>query len=52
MYTWLWHRIPGGVPGKLAGCTILLLGVVALLFFVLFPWVDPRLPFNQVTINQ
>ncbi|HEX3815870.1 MAG TPA: hypothetical protein VHX59_23785 [Mycobacteriales bacterium] len=52
MYTWLWHKLPGGLPGKLAGCTVLLLAVVALLFFVVFPWVDPRLPFNQVTINQ
>lgn len=52
MYTWLWRKLPGGVPGKVAGCFVLLLAVVALLFFVVFPWVDPRLPFNQVTINQ
>jgi hypothetical protein len=52
MYTWLWRKLPGGLPGKIAGCTVLALAVVALLFYVVFPWVDPRLPFNQVTINQ
>jgi hypothetical protein len=52
MYTWLWRKIPGGVPGKVAGCFVLFVAVTALLFFVIFPWVDPRLPFNQVTINQ
>jgi hypothetical protein len=52
MYTWLWRKLPGGLPGKIAGCTVLAIAVVALLFYVVFPWVDPRLPFNQVTINQ
>ncbi len=52
MYTWLWRKLPGGLPGKIGGCTVLALAVVALLFYVVFPWVDPRLPFNQVTINQ
>ena len=52
MYGWLWHKLPGGLPGKIGACTVLFVGVVALLFFVVFPWVDPRLPFNQVTINQ
>jgi hypothetical protein len=28
---------------------LLILGVLALLFFVVFPWAEPRLPFNDVT---
>ena len=28
-----------------------LAAVLALLFFVVFPWVEPRLPFNDVTVN-
>jgi hypothetical protein len=51
MYVWLWHKLPGGIPGKLAGCLVLLFAVVALLFLVVFPWASPRLPFNHVTVN-
>ena len=52
MYTWLWRKLPGGLPGKIGGSLLLVLAVVALLFFVVFPWVEPRLPLNDVTINQ
>ncbi|HVF04412.1 MAG TPA: hypothetical protein VNA20_06205 [Frankiaceae bacterium] len=50
MYTWIWRHLPGGVPGKIVGTLLLLAGAVALLFFVVFPWAEPRLPFNQVTV--
>ncbi len=52
MYGWIWRRLPGGVPVKVIGSAILILAVVALLFFVVFPYVDPRLPFNDVTVDQ
>ncbi len=52
VYTWIWRKLPGGLPGKIAGCAILFLAVAALLFFVVFPYVEPRLPFNNVTVNQ
>jgi len=52
MYGWLWRTLPGGLGGKLAGCFALLLGVLALLFLVIFPWVEPRLPWNDVTVNS
>jgi hypothetical protein len=51
VYVWIWHRLPGNVAAKLAGCLVLLVGVCALLFFLLFPWVEPRLPFNDVTVD-
>jgi hypothetical protein len=50
MYTWIWRHIPGGIAGKLLGTLVLLAGVLALLFLVVFPWVEPRLAFNQVTV--
>jgi hypothetical protein len=52
MYSWIWRTLPGGLPGKLLGSVILIGIVVALLLFVVFPWVEPRLPLNDVTINQ
>jgi hypothetical protein len=51
VYGWLWRRLPGGRPGKLLAAFGLLVAVLALLFFVVFPWVEPRLPFNEVTVD-
>lgn len=52
MYGWLWRRLPGGIPGKLLGCAALLFATLVLLFLVVFPWAGPKLPFNQVTVDQ
>jgi uncharacterized membrane protein YadS len=32
--------------------TVLVLGTVALLLFVIFPWVEPWLPFNNITTEE
>jgi hypothetical protein len=52
MYEWIWRKLPGGLAAKLGGCVGLFAGVLALLFFVIFPWVEPRLPWNDVTVNS
>ena len=52
MYTWIWRHLPGGMPGRLAGSFALLIGALALLFLLIFPWAEPRLPFNNVTVDQ
>lgn len=52
MYTWIWRTLPGGLPGKLLGTLLLLTAAVLLLFFVLFPAVEPLLPFNDVTVGS
>ena len=52
MYEWLWRKLPGGLAAKLGGCVVLFAGVLALLFFVIFPWAEPRLPWNDVTVNS
>jgi hypothetical protein len=52
MYGWLWRHLPGPFPVRLLLALALVCGVVALLFFVIFPWADPLLPFNQVTSGR
>lgn len=52
MYVWIWRHLPGGRLAKSLQSFLLFLGVVALLFFFVFPWVEPRLPFNDVTVDQ
>jgi hypothetical protein len=47
MYGWLWRRLPFGTRGKIAISVVLVLAVAALLWFVVFPAIDPLLPFNQ-----
>jgi hypothetical protein len=52
VYGWIWRRLPGPTASKAAIALVLVLAVVALLLFVVFPWVEPRLPFNHVTVDH
>ncbi len=51
MYGLIWRTLPFGLPGKLIGSLALLAGAVLLLFFVVFPAVEPLLPFGNVTVD-
>jgi hypothetical protein len=51
MYGWLWRHLPGNRATRVVLLTVLCLAVVLLLFGVVFPWLEPRLPFNQVTVG-
>ncbi len=51
MYAWLWRHLPGGRVTKALCAFLLLVGVLALLFFVVFPTVEQSLPFNDVTVD-
>jgi hypothetical protein len=50
MYTWIWRHLPGGVPAKTVAALVLVAAVSALLLFVVFPHVEPLLPFTDVTV--
>lgn len=52
MYPWIWRHLPGGTAIKAVTALVLVLGVCALLLFVIFPWVEPQLPFNDVTVGD
>ena len=51
MYFWLWQRLPGRWPAKLVSSALLVAGVVAALLLVVFPQVEPLLPFQRVTVD-
>ena len=51
MYTWIWRRLPGGTPAKVLSAVVLALALCALLLFVVFPQVEPLLPFTDVTVT-
>jgi hypothetical protein len=49
MYAWIWRHLPGPFAVKTLVALLLIAAVVALLLFVVFPRVEPLLPFNDVT---
>jgi hypothetical protein len=52
VYAWIWRKLPRGPYGKLIGSLVLLSAVVALLWFVIFPWAEPLLPFDDVQVGD
>jgi hypothetical protein len=51
MYAWLWRKLPFGLYGKLTGSLALTLATGALLWYVVFPWAEPLLPFDDVQVE-
>jgi hypothetical protein len=52
VYGFIWRHLPGPTAARAVVALVLLLAVVALLLLVVFPWAEPRLPFNDVTVDQ
>ncbi len=52
MYGWIWRHLPGGIAVRAVLAVVLVAAVCALLLFVVFPWVEPQLPFNDVTVDR
>lgn len=52
MYVWIWRHLPGTNPLRVLQVVLLVAAVSALLLFVVFPWAEPRLPFDNVTIDE
>jgi hypothetical protein len=52
VYGFIWRHLPGPTAARAVLALVLLLAVVALLLLVVFPWAEPRLPFNDVTVDQ
>ncbi|WP_165943945.1 hypothetical protein [Saccharopolyspora karakumensis] len=49
MYAWIWRHLPGPFAAKALVALVLVAALVALLLFVVFPRVEPLLPFDDVT---
>ena len=52
MYAWIWRRLPFGFWGKLTGSFALAAATGALLWYVIFPWAQPLLPFDDVQVGS
>ena len=49
MYGWIWRQLPGGTALRVLQALVLIALVSALLLFVVFPDLEPRLPANPLT---
>ncbi|MDQ8707682.1 hypothetical protein RCO28_35195 [Streptomyces sp. LHD-70] len=52
MYGWIWRHLPGNTWLKALISVLLAVAVVFLLFQYVFPWAEPLLPFNDVTVDE
>jgi hypothetical protein len=52
MYGWIWRHLPGNAWIKSALSAVMVFVVVYVLFQYVFPWAEPLLPFNHVTVDQ
>lgn len=52
MYAWIWRKLPFGIWGKLTGSVGLIVATMALLWYVIFPWATPLLPFDDVQVGS
>lgn len=50
MYAWIWRHLPGPTAVRVLIAVLLIAAVVALLMLVVFPWLEPMLPFNDVAV--
>jgi hypothetical protein len=51
MYAWIWRKFPGSTWSKLTFSLVLVTAVGSLLWYVIFPWATPLLPFDDVQVE-
>ena len=51
MYGWIWRMLPGHWTLKLLQSAVLAVAVGGLLVVVVFPWIEPKLPFSGNTVS-
>ncbi|QGU08582.1 hypothetical protein COCCU_13415 [Corynebacterium occultum] len=50
MYGWYWRNLPGRWPLKTLITLVLGALIFLLLMEVVFPWISPMLPYNEVAV--
>ena len=52
MYGWLWRHLPGGTLTRAYTAVVAAMVVAALLWFVVFPWIEPKIQFDHGTVGD
>lgn len=51
LYGWIWRHLPGPLAVRVLTALLLLTAVLALLLLVVFPAVEPLLPFDDSAVE-
>jgi len=51
VYGWIWAHLPGNAALKSVCALVLVAALGWLLWFKVFPWAEPLLPFGDVTVD-
>jgi hypothetical protein len=51
MYAWLWRHLPGEPLTRVCTAVGAVVVVGAVLWYVVFPWVEPKLQFDHGTVG-
>src|SRR5690606_8454343 len=52
MYGWLWRRLPGGPRRRLLWAALLAAVAVVVLWYVVFPLLEPAVTLDEVTVDR
>ena len=52
MYSTIWRLLPGDRGARALVALGLVLAVAALLWYVIFPWAEPRIQFDHGTVDS
>lgn len=52
MYAWIWRRLPGAWQTKTATALGLFVAIAVLLWYVVFPWVEPKVQFDHGVVQD
>ncbi|MFC4054785.1 hypothetical protein ACFOY4_34295 [Actinomadura syzygii] len=51
MYLWIWRRLPGTWQTRTATALGLVVAVAVVLWYVVFPWVEPKVQFDHGVVD-
>ncbi|MET9342720.1 MULTISPECIES: hypothetical protein [unclassified Nonomuraea] len=52
MYGWIWRHLPGGPPTRLLAALVLVAVAGAVLWYVVFPLLEPAVTLDEVTVRK
>jgi hypothetical protein len=52
MYGWIWRRLPGKTGARLLAAAVLVTVAVAVLWYVVFPLLEPAMTVEEVTVGR
>ncbi|MEU6713867.1 hypothetical protein ABZ897_20545 [Nonomuraea sp. NPDC046802] len=52
MYAWLWRKLPGNTRTRVLTAIVLVAAVVAVLWYAVFPLMEPMVTLDEVTVRK